>query len=117
MSKKRKKNSVNPARAALRREQARQDWQELLGFMGVTAEQGLEECRKDLLGSGATEEQIDQLMRLHRCRMAYEALEAGDVEAWDRLMAPLGNEQEVRQMIDKGNELGIGRYLAEGEGA
>lgn len=107
MSKRRKKTRGNPAKHRPNRIPVPGAYDEFLGFMRTTAENGIDDARQSLLDAGATDEQIDRLMRVHRCRIAYEALEIGDVDLFEWLVAPVANELEMRQLIEKAEDLGM----------
>jgi hypothetical protein len=111
MSKRRKTTRGNPAKADQIRIEAQGAWDDFMEFMRDSVESGMDKARKELLEAGASEEQIDRLMRVHRCRIAYEALEAGDVHGFERITAPVANEIEIQQLIGKANELGMDEYL------
>lgn len=113
MSKRRKKTRGNPAKDEQLRRQAVTTSREFLDFMRDSAEDGIDGAREALLEAGATDEQIDRLMRVHRCRIAYEALEIGDIDTFERVLAPVTNELEVRALIDKANDLGMNEYLGD----
>lgn len=107
MSKRRKKTRGNPAKADQSRIQVLGDYGGFLPYMRQVAEDGIDDARQNLLKAGATEDQIDTLMRVHRCRIAYEALEVGDFDTFERVVAPIQNEIEIRQFISRAEELGM----------
>lgn len=107
MSKRRKKNSVNPAKAAQEREEAGRAYEEFMAFMKQTAEDGMDKVLEDLQNEGASDASVEQLIRMMRCRVAYEALEAGDVDGFERITAPIADALDVMGLFDKAEELGM----------
>lgn len=115
MSRKRKKNSGNPARRGPIPASMKAEWLEYVGGLKDLAEAAMDKARRELLEAGATENQIDMLMRTHRCRIGYEALEIGQVEVFDWVVAPVANEIDIRLALgDEDDGLAFIRLL-EGE--
>jgi hypothetical protein len=114
VSRKRKKPSRNPAKIAQVREAAESAMGEFTHAMRSLGEDALERARQAVLDAGATEEQVDQLMRMARARIAWEALEIGQVQVFEWVMAPVANELELLdQLYDKAVELKLPELAGE----
>jgi D-mannonate dehydratase len=100
VSRKRKKNSTNPAKTGrFLGPNARAEWEEFTSGLRDITEKAMDESRQALLDLGASEEQIDTLLRVQRCRIGYEALEIGQVEVFNWVVAPVSNEIDIRMAM------------------
>lgn len=108
MSKRRKKTRGNPAKQDAVRLAAASAYDELTMFMRQMGEEAMEKARGAVLARGATEAEIDELLRQARLRIAYEALEVGQMGVFEWVIAPVVNEFELMEkFFAKAEELGM----------